>query len=382
MKTPLAWLNLLHDKTRTVVAIAGVAFAVVLVLMQLGFLNSVEQTATQIYEQLDFDVVIVSRQYFYLSKAGTFPRERLFQAYTAEGVAAARPLYLGFNLWLNGRQNRDENKAVRRGIFVIGMNLEDEIFRLDAVRRQLPLLGQPGCVLMDTRSRPQFGKWEHNDELEIGGRHIQIAGKFEMGTGFGADGDVVVSDETFGQLFPGRSSEDVSLGLIKLKPGADPDQVVAQLKQILLPDVDVLTRDQVNQHERDYWIKRTSVGVIFKLGVIVGFIVGTAIVYQVLSSDIANHMPEYATLKAMGYGPGYLAGVVLQQAWILSLVGFLPGWLLSKSLYAITSAQAGIPMELGLRLTLSVMVMSVMMCSISGLAALRKVNSADPADLF
>ncbi len=402
MKTPLAWLNLLHDKTRALVAVAGVAFAVVLVLVQLGFLGAVERTATQIYDQLDFDVLIVSKQYFYLSKAGTFPRARLFHALSAEGVASGKPVYLGFNYWLNGKPSEEkdkkgkEEKLLRRGIFVIGLNLGDgdEIFRSGQVRDQLPLLQQPGYVLMDTLSRKKFfgGDWEHNDELEIGGRHIQVAGTFGMGTGFGADGDVIVSDETFRQLFPGRSVDEVSLVLLRTADGKA-EEVAARLERMLLPDVQVLTREQIKKHEQNYWVKRTSVGVIFKLGVIVGFIVGTAIVYQVLSSDIANHMPEYATMKAMGYGPGHLAGVVLQQAWILSLVGFLPGWIISKILYAITRDGAKvpmlfdidgtkIPMLLDWPLTWRVLVMSVAMCSLSGLVALRKVNSADPADLF
>lgn len=203
-----------------------------------------------------------------------------------------------------------------------------------------------------------------------------------MGTGFGADGDIIVSDQTFRRLFPNRSLEQVSLGLIRIAPGADPQQVAALLQRRLPPDVKVYTREQIEDLERTHWVNRTSVGIIFTLGVIVGFIVGTAIVYQVLSSDIANHIAEYATLKAMGYGPGYLAGVVLTQALILALLGFLPGWAISRSLYFITSQSAKIPMELGPELSLGVLAMSITMCSISGLASLRKVTTADPADLF
>jgi putative ABC transport system permease protein len=391
MKTPLAWLNLRHDKTRTVVAVAGVAFAVVLVLMQLGFLHSAERTATQVYDQLDFEVLIASKQYLYLSKPGTFPRLRLFQAAQIEGVRSAEPLYLGFNLWLNPKRNggtgrtKHVERPVRRGIFVIGARLIDPIFRSDEVCDQLPRLREPGNVLMDTFSRKQFGTdWEHNDELEIGGRRIHVAGRFAMGTGFGADGDVIVSDTTFMRLFPGRSADDVSLGLVKTEPG-DADAVAERLRRMWPTrdsDVLVFTRDEIAIKERSHWVTKTSVGVIFRLGVIVGFIVGTAIVYQVLSSDIANHMPEYATLKAMGYGPGYLAGVVLQQAWILALVGFVPGWLISRLLYSVTSASTKIPMNLSFELTWSVLLLTVVMCSVSGLAALRKVNAADPADLF
>jgi putative ABC transport system permease protein len=424
MKTPLAWLNLLHDKTRALVAVAGVAFAVVLVLMQLGFYDSAKRTATQVYDRLNFDIVMISKRYLYLSKSGTFPRRRLIQALADRDVESVKPLYMGFNLWLNAKEDEiDDKPATRRLIFVIGQNLTDDVFKtkdqlklgegtlsrwfmpndddLKDVHGKLPRLWRPGNVLMDTRSREQFGKWNDNDKLEIGGRHIHIAGSFQMGMGFSADGDVIVSSETFERLFPYRSLDEVSLGLIKLKSPESADEVAGRLRKLLridekpgpppkdidlrkLPtdEVEIMTRAEIGDKDREHWIDRTSVGVIFELGVVVGFIVGTAIVYQVLSSDITNHIREYATLKAMGYSRGYLALVVLKQAWILAVVGFIPGWILSWSLYTVTSNLAHIQMVLTWPLSLSVWGMTFVMCSLSGLAALRKVMSADPADLF
>ncbi len=144
----------------------------------------------------------------------------------------------------------------------------------------------------------------------------------------------------------------------------------------------MITRAELNAHERHHWIVKTSVGVIFGFGVFVAVLVGTAIVYQVLSSDIATHLPEYATLKAMGYPRRYLSRLVLQQAWILSVAGFIPGLLLAGLLYQITERMAHIPVEMTVGRSLIVLAMSIVMCSISGLASLAKVHSADPADLF
>lgn len=380
MKTPLAWLNLAHNKTRTLAALAGVAFAVVLILLQLGFLNSVRLTATQIYDQLNFDILLTSPQYQSISKAGTFSRIRLYQAQSAPGVAEAHPLYLDFNLWMN-RDTR-QTTASRRGIFVIGFPLEQRPFRLPALTGNLEHLKEPGRVYMDELSRSQFGDWRHSGDLEIGGKRIEVVGTFRMGTGFGADGDVIVGDETFRQLFPQRNGDDASLGLIRVEPGFNPRAVADDLRRRLPPDVKVFTRREIEQRERRHWVTRTSVGVIFSLGVVVGLIVGIAIVYQVLSSDIANHQAEYATLKAMGYSNGYLAGIVFQQALILALVGFLPGWTLSALLYRITEDSAHIPMRMGWELSVGILVLTVVMCIVSGVAALRKVSAADPADLF
>jgi putative ABC transport system permease protein len=380
MKTPLAWLNLLHNKTRTGAAIAGVAFAVVLILMQLGFLNSVRLTATQIYDQLEFDILLTSPQYMYISKAGNFPRTRLFQAKSVAGVTDARPLYLDFNFWLNNAPSRHD--PVRRGIFVIGFKFDKPPMRLPELRGSLNDLSKPGNVFIDVMSRKQFGDWHHNPRLEVGGQKIQVVGQFRMGTGFGADGDIVTSEETFDKLFPGRSTSEVSLGLVTVERGRDAGAVADRLRRELPPDVKVYTRRQIVESERGHWVRRTSVGVIFTIGVIVGFIVGVAIVYQVLSSDISNHLAEYATLKAMGYSGWYLARVVLGQALMLAVAGYLPGWAISQTLYWATSESASIPMDLNWQLSLGILAASIVMCAVSGIASLRKVTAADPADLF
>ena len=381
MKTPLAGLNLLHDKTRTLVAIAGVAFAVVLILMQLGFFFSVEQTATQIYDQLKFDILIISPQYQSISKAGTFSRTRLYQAASMPEVIAANPLYLDFNLWLN--RGTSKEPPSRRGIFVIAFPIDQRPFRITELAGDLSDLKQPGHVFMDRHSRKQFGDWRHpRGDLQIGGKKIEIVGTFSMGTGFGADGDVVVGEQTFLELFPNRTLDDVSLGLVLTDPRADVNRVRDELERRLPRDVLVYTRQGISTKERQHWIVRTSVGVIFSLGVVVGFIVGVAIVYQVLSSDITNHQAEYATLKAMGYPNRYLAGVVLQQALILAVLGFLPGWAISWGLYVLTEQQQHIPMRMDAPLSIAILVLTIAMCAVSGIASLRKINTADPADLF
>ena len=381
-KTPLARRNLLHDKLRMLVATAGVTFAVVLVLMQLGFYGAVKRTATTIYDQLDFDVLLLSPDYLHLSKAGTLPLVRLVQAERVEGVESVRPLYLGFNLWLNRPAGR-RTQAERRGILIMAFPLDRPAFRR-ALGLDLAVLRVPGHVLMDRRSRSEFQPWHVGWETEVGRMRIRVAGTFELGTGFGADGALIASDETFRRMFAGRPLDRPSLGLIKLREPAQAEAVAARLRAIYPPrgDVRVMTRRQIEAAERRHWLEKTSVGFIFFLGVIVGLIVGTAIVYQVLASDIANHLAEYATLKAMGYSHRFLAGVVLQQALLLAVAGFVPGVLLAWLLYEVTRAGAHIPMQLTLGTAALVFVLTLGMCMLSGLLSMRKVFGADPADLF
>ena len=376
MKTPLAWLNLLYDKMRTAVAIAGVTFALILILMQLGFYGSVLQSATRVYDRLRFDLLVVSPQYMFFSKSGTFPKPRLYQVQGNPAVESASPLYLGVHLWRNLDTGR------RRGMLIMGVDPADGVFDLPEIEANVEKLNVPDNVLVDRLSRSEFGPRDVGLSTEIGGHTIRVVGHFTLGTGFGADGAILTSDRTFARILPFRSSQQVSLGLVRLKSGSNPDEVARELRERLPPDVRVMTRAEVRAHEQHHWVVKTSVGIIFGLGVVVAVLVGTAIVYQVLSSDIANRLPEYATLKAMGYGPRYLSSVVLQQAWILAVAGFLPSFLISVALYGMTERLANIPMNMTTPRAVGVLLTSVAMCSISAMLSLRKVNTADPADLF
>lgn len=384
MRIPLAWLNLLHSKTRTALAVAGVGFAVVLVFMQLGFLGSAQQSATLVFEALDFDVLVRSRHYLHLVASRTFPRDRLDQARSLAGVERAMPVYLGLNYW------RNPHNGSQRAMLLFGVDPADPVFRDEDIQRKLALLTVPEFVLVDEKSRCEFGPKDGRRfgdadvgvETELSQQRVRIVGRFCLGMGFVADGAAFCSIRGFGRIRPGQAPGEVSLGLVKLRPGADADTVATALRDCLPDDVEVLTRSDVLGREVRHWVWETSIGLIFQLGVVVALIVGTAIVYQVLSSDVANHLPEYATLKAMGYSGNYLASVVLQQAVALAVLGFVPGLAVSAALYALTRAAARIPIDLTVSRVLFVLALTVTMCMVSGLGALRKVRSADPADLF
>ncbi len=376
MKTQLAWLNLLHQKTRSAVAVAGVAFAVVLVLLQLGFLASVRQTATRIYDHLDFDLLLASPEYLHLAKAGTIERVRLAQAASLPEVAGASALDVGFQLWRNVATGQ------RRGIMLMALDPSDRVFALDEVLDQQGRLEKSDAVLLDRLSRSEFGPMHEGVSTEVGRHRVDVVGEFTLGTGFGADGALVASKTTFRRLLPFRRPSEVSLGLVRLKPGEPADAVAEALRATLPRDVQVLTRDELNAHERRHWMTKTSVGIIFGFGVFVALLVGTAIVYQVLSSDISSRIAEYATLKAIGYPRRYLSRLVLQQALMLALAGFVPGLILAELLYRLTEKMTHIPIEMTAGRAMMVLALSLAMCSVSGLASLAKVHSADPADLF
>lgn len=160
------------------------------------------------------------------------------------------------------------------------------------------------------------------------------------------------------------------------------DAIATTLRRLLPADVQVLTRREMIQNDLQFWLQTTAIGFIFTLGVIVSFIVGTVIVYQILYTDIRDHMTEYATLKAMGYSGRYLFGVVLQEAVILAIAGFVPGWVVAVGLYRLTREATNLPMIMTVNRLVLVLALTVVMCSLSGLISVRRAVTADPAEVF
>ncbi|HEY7153449.1 MAG TPA: FtsX-like permease family protein [Gemmataceae bacterium] len=390
MKTPLVLLNLLHQPVRSLVAILGVAFAVLLIFMQLGFYGSAETMANTLYHALDFDLVLLSSNYLNTTNPRSFPRYRLDQALAHTDVASVAPLYIDWQTWRIQDRSRQ-----RRAILVLAYNLDDAVFLPQRVFRTQPAddclrrLRTPDTVLVDTTTRDYFGPRHAGIETELNSTTIEVGGEFTVGTGYGADGMVLTSERTYARLTGESALQRPSLGLIKLKPEARERAAAVKddLAHAFYPlhprdEVRILTRDEIEQQEGDYWIHRTSVGIIFQMGVFIALIVGVIFVYQVIATDISDHFAEYATLKAIGYGSWYLSGIVLRQALVLALLGYVPAFLAALGLYALGRRQAQLLLSMTWPRAAGVLLLAVAMCTLSGLLALRKVRTADPADLF
>lgn len=409
-RIPLAFRNVAHEKYKSLTAIAGISFAVILILMQLGFLEVVKITATNIFEKLDYDVAIISRVYEQLYDPGSIPLQRLMQARAAPGVTDSYPVYTSMNLWrcppmplhpgpppegiakvwheiLKYFGIASDPKPTRlRGLLVVGFQLDNIPF-LNPIRAQIEAheseLRLPNRILFDSLSHPDFG-YQYRDEYsqwELGRKEVTIVGSFTLGTGFGADATVLCSDLNYLQLSKAGSLERVNLGLVKTEPGRA-EEATVWLREHLPPDVQVFTREQLLNKEQRHWIQNTATGVLFGFGVFVAVCVGTVVVYQVLSNDVTNHFAEYATLKAMGYTNGFLARVVANQAMLYAMAAYFPALLISIGLYRLTEMVANIPMRLTLTNVLLVFVLTLVMCLASAFLTLRKVRSTDPADLF
>ncbi|HEY9602335.1 MAG TPA: ABC transporter permease DevC [Allocoleopsis sp.] len=381
-RTPLGWLQLSREKSRLLVALSGIAFADVLMFMQLGFQAALYDSNTKLSRALDADIVLVSPQARNTQNLSTFSRRRLYQAKDVPGVRSAEAFYSNIITW----KHPDTRKET--SIQALGLNPEQPVLNLPEVNQQLDKIKLPDVVLFDRKSRGNYknaiAQIEQGKAVktEVERRTITIAGVFSLGASFGADGILVASDQTFLRLFPRRQAVSINLGLIKLEPGYNPEQIAAALKSHLPSDVRVLTHQQYIEFEESYWKQESPIGFIFGLGTGMAFVVGVVIVYQVLSTDVNSHMKEYATFKAMGYRNQYLLAVVFEEAIILAFLGFIPGLVLPIGLYQLAANATALPIYMKASRAATVLILTIIMCAISGAIATRKLQSADPADMF
>ncbi|GAB4193476.1 MAG: ABC transporter permease DevC [Coleofasciculaceae cyanobacterium] len=380
-KTPLAWFQVTREKMRLAVALAGIAFADMLMFIQLGFLDALLDGATKSHQNLQADLVLINPQFQTLFYIKNFPRERLYQTLSDEEVESVRGLYINVAQW------RNSQTRLSRGILVWGIDPANPAFNFPEVNQNLEQLKLLNQALFDRASRPEYGpipdllKTEGTLEAQVNGQVLQISGVFTLGASFGADGNIITSDSTFLKLFPDNQANQIAVGLINVKPGVDVETVRSRLVANLPNDIKVVTPKEFAQIEIDYW-QSGGIGFIFGLGVVVGFIVGVVIVYQILYSDVSDHLPEYATLKAMGYSDRYLLGVLMQEALFLAVLGYIPGFFLALGLFQLAYVATLLPIRMKLNRAILVLVLTIAMCSISGAISMRKLQSADPADIF
>jgi putative ABC transport system permease protein len=382
---PVAWIQLTYNRSRFLVALAGIAFATLLMFMQLGFQAALYKTAIDIQQHFAADIILIDPRAENLYDVGfhrTFTKRYLVQSLAVEGVDSVAPLYIAFGHWKNPKAPRN------RQVLMFGFDPDRPTFDLPEVNQNLASIKRTDIVLFDRLSKPIYGpivtEFEQGKTVttEINGHHIKIGGLFNLGGSvFSADGIVITSDLNFVRLTH-KFLEKVSVGLIKLKPTADRQQVLKHLEALLPKGVKVLTLAAYMNIEKDYWRQGSPIGSIFTLGTIVGFIVGAVIVYQILYSEVSDHIAEYATLKAIGYTNTYLLQLIFQESLFLSILGYIPGFAFSMLLYDLIARIIHLPTEMEFVRALFVLFLTILMCFIAGIFAIGKLRQADPADIF
>jgi len=377
---PLAWRNLVSNKSRLLRSAAGIGFAVLLMLMQLGFEQAFFDSALVVIRGLDGDIVLQSAHKYQFATRDPFPRADLDKAREVPGVASARPLYAD---WFNffWKNPIDGKVFLVRGF---GFDPDAPVFSFDDVNAKRGKLEEPNTVLVDRRARRFLGMDSGATEAEVNGTKVKIVGRFALGPDFQSDGTVIMSAPTFASLLRGPAGDPaaVDLGVVKVRAGDDPAAVLRSLRKALPATVTVFTKQELIEFERKFQAAVSSAGPIFAMGTIVGFVVGMLISYQVTYTDLSDQLPQYATLKAMGYRTGYLLRVVFEQAAFNALAGWVPALLLSLLLYYVIGRLALLPLHMTARVMLVSLGLTLGMCLISAAIAVGRVITADPAEVF
>lgn len=378
----LAFRQLWYDKIRFLTAILGVVFACVLVFIQIGFKDALFDSATLLQRTMTGDLYLQHRQSEALWRLVSFPRDQLYRALSVPGVQNVTILNVGQAPW------KDPMTGVNRTALVLGIDPQSSVYPLDGLEKMRTKLQMRGSIIFDELSRPEFGPVIHlltekgEFAVEVAGRRMDVVGTFRMGLTFSADGNLIVNDTTFFDMFPMKSQKGVDIGILSLDKGADAKLVQSGLRKIFPPDIKILTKDEYIRDEEAYWRNLTPIGFIFNFGVVMGLLVGLIIVYQVLFNDITNHLHEYATLKAMGYQNAYFVRVVISASLILAVLGFIPGMLICTGLYKIIEDSIYIEIAMTADKIILTFTLISAMCFASSLLAVRRLKAANPVDMF
>jgi putative ABC transport system permease protein len=351
-------------------------------LGQIGLRDSLLTTATRVYSHLNADVVMTSWQYQFQQGTGVIPDERVAQALAVPGVMSCAPLHIGWAALKNPVDNQEHQ------IVLLGVNPSQDVFRFDGQTVKFRALTESGAMLFDELSRAMFGPVaarlrDHGAVKLLVSRHeTEVVGLFRLGPGFGTDGHMIANDSTYRMLTAGISSPLPALGLIRVRPGTDVDQVAANLTAALPSDVRFVAMPEFLEQEKRYWLRTSPIGFVFTAGLLMGLVVGSVVVYQILYTDVSNHRAEYATMKAMGYRDVQLSFLVLRQAALMSVLGFIPGALMADAIYVVTRNATLLPLEMNLERSVQVYLLTLLMCAASGLFAMLALRKADPAEIF
>ena len=374
---PLAWRNLVDNKQRLLRSAAGIGFAVLLMLMQLGFEQAFFDSALEVIRGLDGDILIQSVHKYQFATRDPLPMADLDTARKVTGVASARPLYADWFdfFWKNPTDGK---------VFLVrafGFNPDEPVFLFPDVNTNREKLREANAVLVDRRARRFLGMDTAATETEINGVKAKIVGGFALGPDFVSDGTEIMSDRTFASLLH-STAPGVDVGVIKVHPGEDPMVVQRALRKALPATIAVFTKPELIEFERKFQAAVSSAGPIFAMGTIVGFVVGMLISYQVTYTDLADQLPQYATMKAIGYRTGYLLRVVLEQAAFNALAGWISALLVSILLYHIIGQAALLPLHMTAKIIFLSLGLTLGMCLISAAIAVGRVIKADPAEVF
>jgi putative ABC transport system permease protein len=369
----LAFRNLFHDRLRLIATVIGIVFSIVLVTVQMGLYVSFERMVTVMIDHADADLWIVPRGTKCFEDPSLLDERERFRALSVAGVASAAPLVIGFAQW---RTPSGGNTP----IFMIGSDPRGAgLEPWNVVEGRADALAIPGAVAIDRSYFDRLETTRVGEYAEIGDQRVQVLAITNGIRSFTTTPYVFSSIER-ARAYTGTAANKASYFLVRVTPGANVTQVRDSLRA-KLPDTEVLTTAEFRDRSANFWMFGTGAGFALFAGALLGLIVGTVIVAQTLYSSTKDHLNEFATLRAIGSSGGYIHKVIIFQALLSALIGFciasIIGWIV-----VLTTADTALPVVITPLMTAALLVLTVLMCVVSAIAAIMKVTRIDPAMVF
>lgn len=370
----LALKNLLHDKLRSAMTIAGVAFAVTLVFVQVGLFMGILDNASVTIDHLEADLWVTSRNTPNVDFAHGFPQGMVQRVRSVPGVDRADNLLVQFlNLSLpNGAEE---------GMLVYG--LEDFTrwgipWNLES--GELTDLRRGAYMVLDASAERRFGPFAVGDYREVMGRRVKIIGRSREALSFTTSPIAFMTYDLVQELAGGRMDGRTTYILVRLAKGADAGTVAEEIRR-RLPHNDVYTRADWAKRSRNYWVASTGIGLNMYLTVFLGCLVGVVVVTQTLYTSTMEHIKEFGTVKAIGGSNADIYRILGAQAVIAAVIGFLAGRLMA-ALLAPAMAQIRLKLLISNEFAAIVFVGTLVLCLVAALVSFRKVAKIDPALVF
>ena len=379
---PVVRQLLIRQRVRTISGICGVAIGCLLMFVQLGFRDGLYNQSVRVHESLKCDLVVLNHDSTALTAMRPFPKERMASIYGNQDVEDVALLRLRSVRWRNQVNGRSRN------VLAIGVDPESPPLTLETTTDSLQSIKGLFNVLFDSEARWEFGPIGERIRKglpvssEVSGYRLNVSGLIKIGPSFGYDGYIIASRPTVESLLNDSSQGDAELGCVNLVPAAKPGVVLQRLAKTTPNDVRLFTKQQYIDFEKDYWKSSSSIGFVFNFGALIGLLVGGVMVYQVLYTDVSDHLAEYATLRSMGYSMNYLCGIVIKQGIMLCFVGYIPSVFLGAGAYELMRRGTNIAVTLSPPILISVFVLISISSTVSALLVTSRLWSADPAELF
>jgi putative ABC transport system permease protein len=370
---PLARRNLFHDKVRLTVTVTGIVFAVVLIVVELGLFVGFTSTTSGLVDNSGADLWVTSKHVPYVELGVPFSERKLYQVRAVPGVQEAQKMITRWTQWKRA-DGREES------VQIVGFDPDSKMGRpWNLVQGRVEDLKRPDAVIMDEIYKDKLGVSRAGELFEIRGHRARVVG-FTHGIRSFTTSPYVFTTFKNAQDYASVDANQTIFILVKTAPGAN----INQVRQAILEnvkDVAVFTSPEFSRATQVYWMFTTGAGVAVLLAAALGLIVGFVVVAQTIYATTMDHMKEFGTLKAMGAANSYVYKVIIEQAAISAVIGYVLGMIVSM-LVVRASQSGGAAILLPWQMGVGMFFLTMAMCIGAALVSISKVTRIDPAMVF